>query len=340
MVIGPLPHLEGPVRQTLPNPWKVSVPMPRRLFVYLFAAWAGLASLAPIASAEPVFPPGLRVGLEPPGDMKLGTRFPGFEDSERNASIAILDLPAGAYQELEVAAFNKVQPNLQDLKRESFPFGSGIGFLVSGTSQQNGVTVHRWSLLAQAIGGAVQNLTVLVNVEVPESALSIYSDEMIRKALASVTFRPAPIEEQLGLMPFKLGALAGFRVMQVLPTGGVILAEGPGDNIGPQSFMIVSVGRGGPAEAGDRGMFARDLMATAPVRELTMQSAEPMRINGAAGHEIRAQGKAPAGETVSVVQWLRFGTGGYLRVIGVSPSDKWDQLFDRFRAVRDGIDMR
>jgi len=43
---------------------------------------------------------------------------------------------------------------------------------------------------------------------------------------------------------------------------------------------------------------------------------------------------------VSVVQWLRFGSGGYLRVIGVSPSEKWDQFFDRFRAVRDGIDMR
>ena len=124
--------------------------------------------------------------------------------------------------ELEAAAFNKVQPNLQDVKRESFPFGSGIGFLVSGTAQQNGVALHRWSLLAQSIGGSVQNLTMLINVEVPDSALSIYSDEVIRKVLASVTFRPAPIQEQLGLMPFKFGELAGFRVMQVLPTGSVI----------------------------------------------------------------------------------------------------------------------
>jgi hypothetical protein len=313
--------------------------MTRRLIIYLFAAWAGLAGLVPIAGAEPVFPNGTRVGLEPPGDFKLSARFPGFEDSERNATIAILDLPASAYQELEAAAFNKVQPNLQDLKRESFPFGSGIGFLISGTAQQNGVALHRWSLLAQSIGGPVQNLTMLINVEVPDSALSVYSDEIVRKALASVTFRPAPIQEQLSLMPFKLGELAGFRVMQVLPTGSVFLAEGTGENIGPQPFMIVSVGRGGPAEIGDRGVFARDLMTTAPVRELALQSAEPMRINGAPGHEIRAQGKAPGGETVSVVQWLRFGSGGYLRVIGVSPSEKWDQFFDRFRAVRDGIDM-
>jgi hypothetical protein len=181
---------------------------------------------------------------------------------------------------------------------------------------------------------------MLINVEVPESALSIYSDEIIRKALASVTFRQVPIPEQLGLLPFKLDDMAGFRVMQVSPTGGVILGEGTTDNNEQQPFMIVSIGRSGPAQAGDRSLFARDLMATVPVRDLTMQSSEPMRINGSPGHEIRAKGRAPGGEPVSVVQWLRFGSGGFLRVIGVSPSDKWDQIFDRFRTVRDGISMR
>ena len=39
--------------------------MLRRLFVYVLLAVASLASLAPGAIAEPVFPPGLRVGLEP-----------------------------------------------------------------------------------------------------------------------------------------------------------------------------------------------------------------------------------------------------------------------------------
>ena len=311
----------------------------RRLFVYLFVAWAGMASLTAAARAEPTFPPGLRIGLEPPGDMKLATQFPGFEDSERKAVIAILDLPISAYRELETAAFAKTQGDLQQAKRESFPFGSGIGFLISGVAQQNGITLHRWSLLAQAVGGTVQDLTMLINVEVPESALSIYSDEIIRKALASVTFRQVPIPEQLGLLPFKLDDMAGFRVMQVSPTGGVILGERTTDN-NEQPFMIVSIGRSGPAQAGDRSLFARDLMATVPVRDLTMQSSEPMRINGSPGHEIRAKGRAPGGEPVSVVQWLRFGSGGFLRVIGVSPSDKWDQIFDRFRTVRDGISMR
>ena len=314
--------------------------MLRRCFVYLFAVWAGLASSFPVAVAEPIFPPGLRIGLDPPGDLKLSTRFPGFEDSERKVVIMILDLPASAYRELEVAAFNKVQDQLQQVKRESFPFGSGIGFLISGIARQNDVTLHRWSLLAMGIGESVPNLTMLVNVEVPESALPVYSDEVIRKVLASVTFRPAPVQEQLGMLPFKLGDLSGFQVMQVLPTGTVILADSPSDKNERQPFMIVSIDRGGPAETGDRGVFARNLLTNAPVRDLNMQSAEAMRISGAPGHEIRASGKGPAGDPVSVVQWLRFGTGAFLRVIGVSPAEKWDESFGRFRMVRDGIAVR
>jgi len=308
--------------------------------VYLFAAWAGLASGIPVAIAEPVFLPGLRIGLEPPDDLTVSTRFHGFEDSERKVAIAILDLPASAYRELETAAFSKTQDDLQQLKRESFPFGSGIGFLISGVTRQNDVTVHRWSLLAMAVGESAPNLTMLINVEVPENALSVYSDAVIRKALASVTFRPMPIQEQLGLLPFKLGDLSGFQVMQVLPTGSVILADSPAESSERQPFMIVSIERGGPAEAGDRGLFARNLMANAPVRDLSLQSAEAMRIGGAPGHEIRANGKGPAGDPVSLVQWLRFGTGAFLRVVGVSPAEKWDQAFGRFRTVRDGVSMR
>jgi hypothetical protein len=181
---------------------------------------------------------------------------------------------------------------------------------------------------------------MLINVEVPENALSVYSDAVIRKALASVTFRPMPIQEQLGLLPFKLGDLSGFQVMQVLPTGSVILADGPAESSERKPFMIVSIERGGPAEAGDRGLFARNLIVNAPVRDLSLQSAEAMRIGGAPGHEIRANGKGPAGDPVSLVQWLRFGTGAFLRVVGVSPAEKWDQAFGRFRTVRDGVSMR
>ena len=318
--------------------------MLRRLLVPLLAAmlviWAGLSALSPVAYAEPVFPPGLRIGLEPPGDLKLSTRGASFEDADRKVTITIFDLPAAAYEEIERSVFAENQRGLTGLKRESFPFATGVGFLISGQSQANGVTVDRWFLLATAIGSNVPNLATLINVEVPEVARAIYPDAVIRKALASVTFRATPIQEQLGMLPFTLDELAGFRIMQALPTGGVILTEGPTDDLSKQPYMIISVGRGSPEQLNDRGKFARDLLSAAPLRDLKVESAEAMRVGGAPGYEIRAQGKGPRGDPVSLVQWVRFGGGGFLHMVGVANKDAWDQLFTRFRAVRDGVNLR
>ncbi len=41
-----------------------------------------------------------------------------------------------------------------------------------------------------------------------------------------------------------------------------------------------------------------------------------------------------------MVQWVRFGSGGFLRIIGVAPKEQWDTLFPRFRAVRDAIEAK
>src|SRR5262249_60634309 len=121
-----------------------------------------------------------------------------------------------------------------------------------GLAQHNRAKIYRWSLLAMGIGPSAPNLTMLVNVEVSESALSVYSDAVVRKALARVTFRPAPIQEQLGMLPFTLGELSGFQVMQVTPTGTVFLADNPSNDNSRKPFMIVSIYRGRAPEAAYR----------------------------------------------------------------------------------------
>lgn len=315
--------------------------MHARWLVSLLALWAVSILQVPTAlGAETVFPPGLRIGLEPPGDFKITGRLAGFEDTGRNAVITILDLPARAYEDLSRSAFANDQKGIANLKRESFPFESGIGILISGTANEGGGPVHKWFLLAQSLGGEVKDLTALVQVAVPEAVLSVYSDAVIRKALASVTFRPTPVKEQLGLLPFQVNELAGFRVMQVLPAGGVILTEGPTNDITTQPYMVIAVGSGAPSDPSERSRFANDMLASAPLANLKVQLSEPQRINGGPGYEIRAQAIGPRGDPVSMVQWVRFGGSGFLRIIGVGAKDDWERLFTRFRAVRDGVEPR
>jgi hypothetical protein len=200
--------------------------------------------------------------------------------------------------------------------------------------------LNRWILVAAS--SPDKDLATLIGVDVPDAALAVYSDAVIRKMLSTVTFRPAPIQEQLGMLPFKLNELAGFRVVKVLPPGVVMMTQGPSDEIVKQPFVIVSIGQGAPEKPDDRARFANDLLLTAPLPGLTPTSSEAIRISGLPGFEIRAQAKGPTNEDWSVVQWLRFGNGGggFMRVVAVGPTADWDSLFPRFRAVRDGIAPR
>jgi hypothetical protein len=43
---------------------------------------------------------------------------------------------------------------------------------------------------------------------------------------------------------------------------------------------------------------------------------------------------------VMVVQWLRFGGGGYLQMIGMARADTWTAVLARLRTVRDSVDLR
>lgn len=319
--------------------------MLRRLLMPALAVLAALALVSP-ATAAPAFPTGLRVGLELPSGLVPSRRFPGFEDPRHRVLVAIFQLPGQAYEHILKAGFDKQTHGMTDVSKADFAVAGGEGHLVSGHTKINDKKAHRWFLLARPRADGKDNdkepgVSSLIRVDVPDDARDVYSDAIVRRMLASVDFRPPPIKEQLGLLPFELKELAGFRIAKVVP-GGAILTDGPSDELGKakQPYVIVSVGRGGPRDPALRGNFARDVLRSGPLTDVRVTSADTIRIGRARAYELRATAKDPAGDTVKAVQWLRFGTGGYMRIIGVTPEDGWDELFNRFRAVRDGVAAR
>lgn len=318
--------------------------MRRRLMILpALAALAALLLAAP-ALAAPEFPTGLRVGLETPQGLVASHRIPGFEDDAHKVLVAIFELPGQAYDQVMQAGFGKESKALNDVSKGPFAVAGGSGYLLSGQAKVNDHGEHRWMLMAKpdpAKGDKGGPMTALVRVDVPDAARSVYTDAVVRKMLASVDFRPTPTQELLGMLPFKLTDLAGFRLAHVVP-GGAVLTDGPSNNLASakQPYVIVSVGRGGPSDPDLRSKFAGDMLRSGPLSELNVTSAEKIRIDQMPAYELRANAKDPSGQPVSVVQWLRFGTNGYMRFIGVAPKNDWDKDFVRFRKIRDGVAVR
>jgi hypothetical protein len=250
-------------------------------------------------------------------------------------------LPANAYEQLAKTMVPEAmkKEGIEVERRDAIEFPTGKGFVLSGRQTIEKERYRKWLLIASA-----NDLTALVNVQVPEQATS-YSEEAVRAAFATLAVRPQiPEAEQLSLIPFRIGELAGFHVEDVLPGRAIVLVDpanqsAEGASATAKARMFISALAGGPEEVADRDNFARVAFGQiVGIKDVQLQDSGPLRIASQPGYQTLAKAKdAGSGADVMVVQWLRFGSGGFLRMIGIARADAWPEMFGRLRAVRDSV---
>jgi hypothetical protein len=296
-------------------------------------------------AADPIFPTGSRLGLVPPPGMVKSTTFQGFEDRDKNAVILLAALPARAYGELDKSMVPEaMQKQGIDIdKRDPVTFGDNKGFILTGQQATPKGRFRKWLLVA-----AAGDVTALVNVQVADQDQT-YTDKAVRDALATLVVRAnVPDAEQLSLLPFMVDDLAGFRIDNVVPGNALMLTDSPAEqNAGASdparaTHFLIAAMSGGPDEAADRDNFARvTFEKIGGIRDVRVQDAEPLRIGGQPGYQTLATAKEGQSDAdVKVVQWLRFGTGGFMQMIGIARADVWPSVFMRLRTVRDSIEPR
>jgi hypothetical protein len=302
-------------------------------------AIASLVTASPALAAEPVFPSGARVGLVPAEGLAVAKEFLGFESEDKKVKIGVAEIPTEAFTTVE-AAVKEGKSSPTGVKPEPFETAAGKAFITSDTGKDGAITVRMYSVLV-----AGDKFTGYIIAQAREDAAKPVSDEAMRKMLASAKLRSTvPVEEQLSLMPFKIGELSDFKTVRTLaPRSSILLTDGSEDTtLDGAPYMVIGLTAAGPEKQDDRGRFAEQAARTIPgIRNARITSNEPMRIDGTPGYETRIDAVAGKNDTpVTVVQWLRFGGGSSLRIIASSTRDDWPKAFPRFRAVRDGIDPR
>jgi hypothetical protein len=298
-----------------------------------------VAMICPALAADPVFPPGVRVGVTPLVGLIGAKTFVGFETEDHGVKVLMAELPAEAYNEV-VTAFKANPAGTNGIKPESIETTAGVAYYTVENARNGTTNVRRYSMILP--GGAFSGY---IAVQIPENASRIYTDEAIRKMFATAAVRKqVPLDEQLGLMPFKISQLGDFKNVRTLAVGSAVLLSDSEENASVEltPFMVLSLMGSAPTQPDDRGRFAQEAAIAIPgVREARMTMSEAIRIDGMPGYETRIDGVSGKDNTpVTVVQWLRFGGPTTLRVIGSAPRDQWAKAFPRFRTVRDGIQPR
>lgn len=297
-----------------------------------------LAVTTPLCAAETVFPPGSRVGLAPLKDMEPSKRFTGFENPAKGAAITLIEMPREAYQSLasDLTAESLKAQGFALKSRETLKIGDAEAILLSG--EQAGLPVRKWLLVA-----ADPSMTAFVVAQALRMGdADSYTDEEMREALKSVAFRaPLTIENQMAALPFRLGALAGFRPVRTMAGNSLLLTDGPRDVIAAVEQPMLIVAKSVEAGPGSdkRDAFARSALASNElVRDLVVERAQGFRQGGADWHEIVARGQhAASGQPVVVMQTIRFAPDSYVRILGVASVETRDAVLRRFRAVADAL---
>jgi hypothetical protein len=305
------------------------------------AAFALLVNAAPVRAADPVFPTASLLGLVPPPGMVASKSFLGFEDVDKDTAILLTVQPPAAYDELKQGLDDDAlkKQGITVEKRADLKLSFGTATLVVARQESDKKTYRKWLMLAPA-----KDVAAVINAQEPVGETA-YSDAVMQAALATLAVRDSvPDAEKLSLLPFTIGDLAGFHVLSVMPGRAVVLADAPttADSTDVPTHMLIGAFPGGPTEPAERAEFAR--VGFDQIRGLDnvhITISEPLRINNQAGFQTVAQAKdARTGGDVMVAQWLRFGGGGFLQMIGMAAADKWPDAQTRLRTVRDSIDVK
>ena len=290
---------------------------------------------------EAVYPDGSSFGLVPFDGATESTSFSGFIDVKNSNSVMINEMPlvawAGVYE-----AFNK-KSNLQKqgIKAKSIKDVTVSGMValqVSGTQTFQGRPIPKCIFLVKG-----KNKVAMFSAQMPQAKKKADACALI----TGITERGSvSLGDKLASLPFGLSDLGGMRPVVVQAGSAAVFTIGPEDQsksaeqpvliIAP-SIRPVATGQNKQklAEQTLRTLADHDIKKIKGVRDLTIDGYPSVEVIALAEHT-----DAP-GVSINIVQWMVFKPdGNYVRLIGAATTDKWDDSMQRFKAIRDGLDVR
>ena len=239
--------------------------------------WAGLlpalvlafaALVSPLHAAEPVFPPGSRVGLAPPAGLIVSSDFTGFVNNEAGTSIVINTMTREAFGDM-VSAMTADQLATRNMTllgpcdNVSLTFESHC---IRANQVAGGFLVQKWILIAK-----LESEAAIVVATMPDVVMTqgIYSAAAMEAALSSLAYDQALVTSPIDALPFTIdeGELLTF---QRALGGSAAAYAAPASDGAPQPLWIV----------------AASLDRRTQARELTFSRTAFRQIRNMTGHRI------------------------------------------------------
>ena len=140
-----------------------------------------LARSAPLHAADdPVFPPGIRVGLTPLVGLVRAKTFVGFETEDHSVKVLVDGAAGRGLWRGRERLQGQSGRHRRHQAREHRDVRAGIAYYTAESAKDGATSVRRYSMILP--GGTFSGY---VAVQVPENAAKIYTDDAVRQMFAS-----------------------------------------------------------------------------------------------------------------------------------------------------------
>lgn len=283
-----------------------------------------------------------RIVLDVPPGYAPATRFTGFVDEARGASILVNEFPAVAYDQLAAGMTPEALKSQQVVNARIGRLTARAGDHVYITAEQTaaGDTYAKFILIARE-----RDVTALVTMNVPKDAIATgkVTTAECEAILASARVGDAPAADTTRFTlgdsgPFKsAGTLGGSASMYTLD--GVLTPATP-DPRRPLFMVAQSIDN---RPIGELAAFARRaLEETRGFSGLAVTGEQSLTIAGQAAVEHLASAKEARENTAVNIFQVTLGLpgGGYLRVMGQATPADWERLLPEFRRMTASLRLK
>lgn len=281
---------------------------------------------AQIAAAQTATPiTGTRCSMVPPATFVTATRFSGFQNEEKGASIVLSELPAPYKKIVEGFTPEALQSKgMQLVSKSVIDYQGGKATLLKVTQSANGNNFIKLVLL---FGN--NDYTVIVNGIFPAAQQQL--EAAIKAAILTTAYNAAQSENPADAAPFTVDVSGtDFKLVKFIAGSLMYSTDGKIPTAKPTFIAGTSFA---PA-SGDRRQFAVQRLKSLPRGELlVIKKTTDITINGLSGYETVADGKSSEGKPSLVYQVILFDAKGIYYILLGSAQEHMTENLTVFKKI-------
>jgi hypothetical protein len=270
--------------------------------------------------------PGTKCSLIPPEGFVEATNFSGFQNTDKGASIMIIELPAPYQRVVDGFTADALKTSGMTLiDKQTMDFNNSKATLIRVTQPANGMTYLKQILI---FGDA--NETVMVNGIYPEASKDIESK--IKEALLSTSYNASQNDNPLDAATFSISTEGTvFKLVKSMSGSLLYSADGKLPTDKPTLIVGNSLAK---ITANNQKQYAEERLRKLPRGEFNViKEIKEITVDNLNGSEIVANGKDKDDKPELIYQVMLFNDkGDYYIILGQS-KDEFDKYLQIFRSI-------